>query len=377
MKGTWKRDDTHSIDRRSNHSSASRGTIDRRLSSESFDKSETSVKHPLVNRILRCIVSPQKQSAKSRTNIRKRSKLQKFVDDLVHVRGYPTKGRTCLISKYTNNPSKYQRASYGQAVAAAVQNKNVESLISLFKTGISPNSYNVDHGQFLIHTICYNEIYQALQAVIEYGSTDVVRCSDTFGRTALHYVCWNNEKTLSQERRNIVKTLLQCDPHMLYVPDCTGAEPLSYIAESQHSEWMSFFDTHKECFWPIEASPLCHLSEVTTTIREQKKVTLEIAEMISSGRMHPEEVELLHCSDDNLYQECDFPSNFKMRRTRSESDMSDISENLFDDSSGFESEQSDSTGDDTDSNYDESNELADILSCISSDTMSRIDQHFK
>jgi hypothetical protein len=167
---------------------------------------------------------------------------------------------------------------------------------------------------------------------------------------------------------------------MLYVPDCNGAEPLSYITPSHYSEWITFFDHNKECFWPIKASSLCHFNEVIA-VRESKKLTCEIAEMISSGRMHPDEVELFQC-DDNNHHECESTSlllkvvNYKNNRRLSESDMSDMSDNGFDDSSSFDLEHN-TDDDDSHSSLDESNELADILSCISSDTISRIDEHFK
>jgi Ankyrin repeats (many copies) len=223
------------------------------------------------------------------------SYLQKFIDKLSIPQDVSNYINVSIV-RYTSNPTRYQIACFGSAVTKAVQ-ASTHTLQSLFEAGITPNSYDIDSQEFLIHSVCANANINALKLMIEFGGSKITQCLDRFGRTPLHFVCWNNEKTISHDRMEMARLLLQCDPQMLYVKDFSGREPFCYVQENQCHQWMSIFMSIKHIN-TSNGEVCCHNIEPIRV--SARKLTVEIAQMLSSGRMEISEVDQLHY-DDSLH----------------------------------------------------------------------------
>jgi ankyrin repeat protein len=230
---------------------------------------------------------------------RQKSRLQTFVDQLLHSRGFSTNRISGLLSSYRLIPTVYQKACYGKHIAHIVRAKeNVNDLTSLLAVGISPNPYDYKTREFLIHTVCNNGNYAALQVMLEYGGSEIVHCIDALHRTPLHSVCMNSKRSISSEQFKIVKDLLICDPLMINIPDCWGCVPLLDVPEEQYSDWMRFFDANKDEIWPLTSNTLPNRFSENNHICLPQELTLEVAEMLSSGRLTTREIYLFQYDEE-------------------------------------------------------------------------------
>jgi hypothetical protein len=236
------------------------------------------------------------------TNMRRsqQSKLQNCIEELLVPRNAAdTTGsawRNSTQSSYDCNPTRYQIACFGSVVTDAVQN-NTNKLQSLFEGGVSPNPYDTKSRRFLVHIVCATVNVQALKLMIDFGGSKIVHCLDQFGRTPLHQLCWNNDEIISGNRLEMVKLLLQCHPQMLSVRDISGREPFSYVPKRQHSQWISFLNENKQIFSETTSKACEHFEPKRTT---PPILTVEIAQMVVSGRMELSEIQLFHYNESLL-----------------------------------------------------------------------------
>jgi hypothetical protein len=318
-----------------------------------------------IHQIIQRMKSPLKRNGDTATP-RRRMPLQKLVDKLVISQGFSNKVSSKPTSPYISNPTDFQKSSYGSAVTAALHS-NLTMLRALFEAGVSPNPYDTASRHFLVHTVCNNVNVAALKLMIQYGGPEIVQCIDTYGRTPLHNVCWNIDMTATDDRLEIVKILLQCDPQMLYIKDCRGSEALSYIPECQYSQWMSFFTDIKSDIW-YSSKSIVGKDMLTSVVQHPTKIIPgDIASMLASGRMDPDEVKILQyeniLNQNDNDTEIDFNDIF-CNPTKNETMFFDSSCLLLDDDNN-PSDEKNSTNDISDSSFGESNELADILDSIS------------
>ena len=216
---------------------------------------------------------------------------QEFLDDLLRSRGYSTERFETLQTAYYNKPTPLQKASYHLHMAHLVRTNNAAKLGEALKCGLSPNPCN-EYGESLLHTICRRGKDVLLRVMLENGSSLAV--SDDFGRTPLHDACWMSASF------DVVQILLQHHVRRLFfLADSRGSLPLDYVQPQHYGAWIQFLDSHKDEYWPVrseqeEPCPLALQGANTHPIPDPfNALTLELAAMVASGRMEPDEAVLL------------------------------------------------------------------------------------
>jgi Ankyrin repeats (many copies) len=148
--------------------------------------------------------------------------------------------------------------------------------------------------------VCRLGSLELLQVMLDAGCD--VQISDDYGRTPLHDACWAAEPAL-----DVVQLLLDQDPRLLFMVDARGAVPLSYVQNQHYSVWIEFLSSHKEVFWPHRPSrdrqdppPLTLMAPHSRPVRDpDNALSLDLARMVASGRLSPEEVAMLQEDDDD------------------------------------------------------------------------------
>jgi hypothetical protein len=137
-----------------------------------------------------------------------------------------------------------------------------------------------------------------------------VQVSDDYGRTPLHDACWAANPCF-----DIVKHILQQDTRLVFLTDCRGAVPLSYVPKDDWSKWLKFIDSIKDEFWPQRDSDadeegppeLAMLGPNTRTPPSPPNaLTIELAAMVASGKMTPAEARFLFHDDTSAFGESDW-----------------------------------------------------------------------
>jgi hypothetical protein len=104
--------------------------------------------------------------------------------------GYSVEQYFSLHTSYSNQPTVYQKASYGQPLLEIVSSDDVDMVWQLLSIGLSPNPYDdVSTGMYLVHMECVKYQHKLLNVMIEYGGSDVIQVVDNYGCTPLHAVC--------------------------------------------------------------------------------------------------------------------------------------------------------------------------------------------
>lgn len=121
---------------------------------------------------------------------------------------------------------------------------------------------------------------------------------------------------------------------LFHMTDSRGAVPLSYVRREHWPLWIKFLEAKKDAWWPIKTeedmpAPLIEMAPNERPLPEpDNALTMELAGMVASGVISPEEAMLLKEDD-------------------SDGDYSD-SDDDSDDSSGYDSDE-----DSDDENVDE------------------------
>jgi hypothetical protein len=277
-----------------------------------------------------------KVRAKARSSTPPCSSLQGYIDVLMHSRGYSTKRFTTLQSAYYNKPTPLQQASYDSHLLEVTRTRDFDKLKSVLSSGISPNPCN-QYGESLVHRVCRLGDHELLESFLENGCS--VQVSDDYGRTPLHDACRAATPALET-----VKLILKADPGLIHMADCHGSIPFAGVRKEHWSVWIEFIKENKDEFWPSikdgkHGPPLLTLNESNTRplLDPKNALTIELAKMVASGRIEPEEAQFLkhdqdgeetaemtdEPSDDGDY-DCDYDSD-------SDSDHSFGSQSTFDD----------------------------------------------
>ncbi len=259
------------------------------------------------------------------------------MDAILQSRGYPTTKYDALQTSYYNSPTAYQQVCYDTYLLKLVKQhptepderrRSLHDLTQLFLAGISSNPCNA-HGESLLHTVCRlghhgrpppsadswphtgtappkSWSYELLQMMISVGKVDVSNCVDDYGRTPLHDACWCHSICY-----DTIALLLQQDPTLILLQDCRGATPLSYIPPQHHTTFIEFIASHKDEFFPdIRRSgpqqrlpPLFPSQLVQEPPRSRpvpdptNALTPDVASMVVSGRIAPQELSILLLQD--------------------------------------------------------------------------------
>ena len=252
-------------------------------------------------------------------------------------RGYSTKKYCSLEGGYYCRPTPYQQASYGVRISQAVRGSDSTTLRRLLDCGLSPNPCN-NFGESLIHMVCRRGDAKVLRILLEAGCS--LQVTDDYGRTPLHDACWRNDPSFET-----VQLILDSDVHLLQLLDCRGAAPLSYVKKDNYTKWIDFLKSKMDRFWPIrDVNTEGEERPPPLTIRKPHSLPipdpphalpLEVATMVSNGRMEPEEALYLDDDDDDDSSDDDSAAD-------------------SDDDDSFDSEDDDSDYDsDEDSDFDQ------------------------
>ena len=237
---------------------------------------------------------------------------QQYLDGLIRSRGYSTVSYPVLSSAYHNKPSPLQVASYGVHMVNLVNKGNCEAIEELLKLGLSPNACNA-HGESILNHVCRRvEDVRMLDLLLEAGC--VIQTSDQNGRTPLHHAFWAVIPNFS-----MVEKLLERDIRLLYMTDSHGHLPLSYIQKEHWSEWLQFFQTRKDVYWPrtvrsdssTAPPPLTLWKPHTSMIRDpDHALPIDVAKLVASGKLRIKEAKFLIKTLDHVVADLPFTNMY-------------------------------------------------------------------
>jgi hypothetical protein len=219
-------------------------------------------------------------------------------------RGYSCERYESLKSAYFNKPTPLQTASY-QAnliqMLASRDSSTTETLRQVLLSGISSNPCNA-FSESLVHTVCRRGRHDLLQLFFEAGCS--LQCADDQGRTPLHDCCWAANTAFE-----VAELISAVDPRLFYMTDLRGAVPLSYVRKEHWPLWIEYLESKKDIIWPKrdlkkdgeEGPPL---SPYATPKDPPNALSIELATMVASGKMKPEEAQFL--KSDKTESTCDF-----------------------------------------------------------------------
>jgi hypothetical protein len=277
---------------------------------------------------------------------------QGYLDGMIRSRGYSTRRYKTLQSGYYNKPTVLQQQSYHVNLIELLRAGAFDKLNKIFASGISPNPCN-QYGESFVHMICRRGELAPLQVLLQNGCT--LQVTDDYGRTPLHDACW-----AARPAFDVVDAVLRFDIRLVYMTDCRGAVPFSYIRKEQWPEWNQFLESRKDVYWPVRNTSREEDPPPLTLVEPHSKpvpdppnaLTPSLANMVASGRMTPEEASFLRFDKDSSVDD---------------SDEEDSSFDSDDDSESDDDSDGDGTDEDTDDDDDfslDENEMADILNSI-------------
>ena len=206
-------------------------------------------------------------------------------------------------------PTELQLASYNTKTIALTTGSVALDMLALdlslrdiLSCGISLNACDV-HGETLMHKACRLGHHHVLQVFIDLGAELCV--SDAQGRTLLHAACSSPRPSVPTFR-----LLMLNAPELLFMADCRGACPLEYVQKRQYEFWLDVLQDNEDRLWPEEKDPGLsdRASGEPNTIPIPTPVNAlpcELAQMVASGRMEPDEVLLLLTTSSESSDESD------------------------------------------------------------------------
>lgn len=238
--------------------------------------------------------SKQRKSKQEKPSLPARPPMspQAYLDVLIHSRGYSTRRYRTLQTGYYSKPTAFQQASYNVHLVKLVRDRDIHGLRSLMKAGISQNPCNA-YGESLVHMVCRRGDHDLLEMMLmEVGTT--IQVSDDYGRTPLHDACW-----AAQPSFETVELIGDRDVALFHMTDSRGAVPLSYVRREHWPQWIDFLESKKDDWWPPKAEedepgPLIDVGPNELPVPDPPNaLSIELASMVASGVMSPEEAILL------------------------------------------------------------------------------------
>jgi hypothetical protein len=221
---------------------------------------------------------------------------QEFIDSALKARGYSTQCFTTTNSGYRNDPTPFQLASYDVHILKMVAlDKDPHAVDDILACGISPNACN-EFGESLLHLVCKFGQDKLLQVFLECGAD--IQISDCAGRTPMHEVC-----SRSRPSFKTFDLLLQQDTRLIHMQDAAGATPLSFVRADQYGAWNTYLESILDTYWKprdasagIECPPPLALrkSNSRPVPNPENALSLDLAALVSSGRMEPDEAIATH-----------------------------------------------------------------------------------
>ena len=250
---------------------------------------------------------------------------QGYLDSLLQQRGYSSQKFRALETAYYNKPTPLQLASYHVHLVEVMKHNDGKSLQELIRAGLSRNPCN-QHGESLVHTVCRRGDYKLLQVMIGVGAS--LQVADDHGRTPLHDACWSWSSSFAA-----VDIVLQHDPRLIHMMDARGATPLMYVRNENWPSWLKFLRSRTEIYWPrrnVEKEgkqpppPLTLEGPNTRPMpNPEDALPIDLATMVASGRITPNEAAFLRIEDSDDDGEDDSGSTCHSDSDYSDSDYSD------------------------------------------------------
>jgi hypothetical protein len=214
-------------------------------------------------------------------------------------RGYSTKRYETLNTAYHSKPTPLQEASYDVYLIGLVRKDNVEAFSEMMSCGVSSNPCN-PYGSSIAHMVCRRGNREMLDVLVEKGAS--LQIADDYGRTTLHDACWAAEPDF-----DTVQVILKSDARLLHMMDARGHVPLNYVREEHWAKWIQFFQSSFDAYWPEEdgeekkgVPPLALEPANSRPLADPgNALPPDMAKMVASGRMTPEEARLLYPEKDN------------------------------------------------------------------------------
>jgi hypothetical protein len=188
-------------------------------------------------------------------------------------------------------PTPLQLASYDvHILKMIIRDKDEHGLREMLTCGISPNACS-KYGESLLHKVCKSGQDKLLQIFLSCGAD--VQVSDGAGRTPLHDACWGARPSFKT-----FELVLQQDPSLIHMMDAGGNRPLDYVRKDQYAAWNVFLGSVLDTYWsPCDASsgnqgppPLALVKANSQPVADpENALSLDLAKLVSSGRMEPEE----------------------------------------------------------------------------------------
>ena len=135
-------------------------------------------------------------------------------------------------------------AGYGPDIITAVRQQDLVALGRIRDSGATLQCCN-KFGESIVHMACRRGSIDVIHYLLRNGVS--CRLRDDYGRTPLHDACWTQEPQFE-----LVKTILQECPDMLFVTDKRGFTPLSYVRRDHWGQWCRFLQEHSDLVIPRE-----------------------------------------------------------------------------------------------------------------------------
>jgi hypothetical protein len=225
---------------------------------------------------------------------------QEFLDNALKLRGYSTERYSTINSGYSNMPTKLQLVSYDvHILKLIIRDKDPHKVREILTCGISPNACN-KYGESLLHKVCKSGQDKLLQVFLECGAD--VQVSDGAGRTPMHDACHGTRPSFQT-----FELLLKADPDLIRMMDGSGALPLSYVRKEQYGAWNAFLASILNIYWNPRDAATCDQGPPPLSLEKansrpaadpELSLSFELAALVSSGRMEPEEAILAQIEAD-------------------------------------------------------------------------------
>jgi hypothetical protein len=216
---------------------------------------------------------------------------QEFLDNALKLRGYSNERYATINSGYSNMPTELQLVSYDvHILKMVIRDKDEHKLRDILTCGISLNACN-KYGESLVHKVCKSGQDKLLKVFLDCGA-DIQVC-DGAGRTPMHDACHGSKPSFKT-----FELLLKADPYLIHMMDGAGVLPLEYVKKAQYGAWNAFLasilDTHwnrRDVLAREQGPPPLALVKANSRPAPdpEQALSLELAALVSSGRMEPED----------------------------------------------------------------------------------------
>lgn len=233
---------------------------------------------------------------------------QAHLDTIWRKRGYSTARVPTLESADCYLASDFQKASFGGPyLLRLLEHGQLDKLALTLASGISRNPVDYD-GESLMHLVCRHGEAEALKFCFWYNHKNesdesrqrLLRCIDQDGQTLLHAACNATSPSKSFEIvRQLCSFTKECGGSMLWsCTDSSGDTPLANIPEEDWSDWISFLDSVKDEYWPINRSGIVisapyRPGKPSALPCPENSLPMAIARKVSDGSLSTEEAQRL------------------------------------------------------------------------------------